>query len=78
MTKDKKKSILKLSKQYYTYLGWYDTQIEPYLKSCVYIGNVNHDVTPDILGIIAPYVLTLANINDPISVASPKVAKASK
>jgi hypothetical protein len=31
----------------------------------------------DIAGIIAPYLLTLANRNDPIHVALPKVAKAS-
>jgi len=31
----------------------------------------------DIAGIIAPYLLTLANRNDPISVATPKVAKVS-
>jgi hypothetical protein len=30
------------------------------------------------MGIIVPYLLTLANRNDPISVAMPKVAKASK
>jgi hypothetical protein len=29
-------------------------------------------------GIIAPYLLTLANRNDPISFATSKVAKASK
>jgi len=29
------------------------------------------------VGIIAPYLLTLANRNDPISVVMPKVAKAS-
>jgi hypothetical protein len=37
--------------------------------SRIYIGNVKHDV--------APYLLTLANRNDPISVKTPKVAKAS-
>jgi hypothetical protein len=31
----------------------------------------------DIAGIITPYLLTLANRNDPISVATPKVDKAS-
>jgi hypothetical protein len=31
----------------------------------------------NIEGIITPYLLTLVNRNDPISVATPKVAKAS-
>ncbi len=31
----------------------------------------------DIAGLIVPYLLTLANINDPISVATFKVAKAT-
>ena len=31
----------------------------------------------NITGVIMPYLLTLANRNDPISVAMPKVAKAS-
>ena len=35
------------------------------------------DIPCDIAGIIAPYLLTLANRNDPISVAMPKVTKAS-
>ena len=38
--------------------------------SCVYIGDVKRD--------FAPYLLTLANRNDPIRFAPPKVAKASK
>jgi hypothetical protein len=46
--------------------------------SCVYIGNVKWDVTRDITAVIAPYLLTLAIINDLISVVLPKVAKASK
>ncbi len=37
--------------------------------SSVYIGDVAHNVSP--------YLPTLANRNDPISVATPKVAKAS-
>ncbi len=36
-----------------------------------------HNIALDIAGIILPYLLTLANRNDPISVAIPKVAKAS-
>ncbi len=43
----------------------------------IYIGDVLPDVTCDRLGIITPYLLTLANRNDPICVAAPKVAKAS-
>ncbi len=39
------------------------------LLSYIYIGNVKSDV--------APYLLTLANRNNPICVAFPKVAKAS-
>ncbi len=39
----------------------------------VYIGDVKHNVAHD----VAPYLLTLANRNDPICVVSPKVAKAS-
>ncbi len=38
-------------------------------KWCVYIS--------DVAGDIAPYLLTLANRNNPICVAPPKVAKAS-
>jgi hypothetical protein len=36
-----------------------------------------HDIMCNIAGIIAPYLLNLANRNDPISVPRPKVAKAS-
>ncbi len=46
--------------------------------SCVYIGDVQHDIAHDKARDIAPYLVTLANRNDPICVASPKVAKASK
>jgi hypothetical protein len=35
------------------------------------------DVKRDIAHDVAPYLLTLANRNDPICVVSPKVAKAS-
>ncbi len=45
--------------------------------SCVYVGDVKRDVARDIPGDIAPYLLTLANRNNPICVAPPKVAKAS-
>ncbi len=48
------------------------TQISP-----VYIGNVKDNVALNVACDIAPYLLTLANKNDPISVAMPKVAKAS-
>ncbi len=48
-----------------------------YPKSCVYIGDIYHDIKHDIAGVIAPYLLTLGNRNDPISVAMPNVAKAS-
>ncbi len=41
--------------------------------SCVYIGDIQHDIA----GIIARYLLTLANRYDPISVTTPKVAKGS-
>ncbi len=46
--------------------------------SCSYIGDVERDIARNITGIIAPYLLTLANRNDPIYVTSSKVAKASK
>jgi hypothetical protein len=46
--------------------------------SHIYIGNVKRDVACDIAGIIAPYLLTLANRNDPISVMTLNMAKASK
>jgi len=39
----------------------------------VYIGEVEHDITSN----IAPSFLALANSNDPISAALPKVSKAS-
>ena len=35
------------------------------------------DVERDVARDVAPYLLTLANRNDPICVVSPKVAKAS-
>ncbi len=53
-------------------LGWKG------LLSHVYIGDVKRDVVREIASVIVPYLLTLANRNDPISVAPPKVAKASK
>ncbi len=42
-----------------------------------YIGNVKRNVTCDVAHHVTPYLLTLANRNDPISVAMPKVAKVS-
>jgi hypothetical protein len=52
------------------------------LLSCVYTGNVEHNVVHNVVHNVecnvAPYLLTLANGNDPISVALPKVANASK
>ncbi len=44
----------------------------------IYIGNVKRDVVHNVARDVAPYILTLANRNDPICVVSPKVAKASK
>jgi hypothetical protein len=48
----------------------------------IYTGDIKHDIVRDVMryiaGIILPYFLTLANRNDPNSVAPPKVAKASK
>jgi hypothetical protein len=44
--------------------------------SKVYIGDIKHHITLDITGIILPYLLTLANRNNPISLTTPKVAKA--
>ncbi len=47
------------------------------LKSCLH-WRVKHDVTSNVARNVTPYLLTLANRNDPICVAPPKVAKASK
>ncbi len=47
------------------------------LLSHIYLGNIQHDIACDIASIITPYLLTLANRNDPISGAMPKVVKAS-
>jgi hypothetical protein len=43
----------------------------------IYLGDILHNIVRDIAGVIAPCLLTLANRNDPICVASPKVDKAS-
>ncbi len=45
--------------------------------SRIYIGDVKCDVMCHIMGVITLYLLTSANRNYPICVASPKVAKVS-
>jgi hypothetical protein len=45
--------------------------------SCIFIGDVKRNVSHDVAHDVAPYLLTLANRNDHISVATPKVANAS-
>ncbi len=54
-----------------------DTIFPSELLSYVYIGDVKCDVVCDVTHDIMPYLLTLANRNNPICVALPKVAKAS-
>jgi hypothetical protein len=56
------------------FIGWVSRDA----LSRVYIGDVKRDVACNIAGIITPYLLNLANRNDPISVVPPKLAKASK
>ncbi len=46
-------------------------------QSWVYIGKVKRDIMHDYVCNIMPYILTLANRNDPICVVLPNVAKAS-
>jgi hypothetical protein len=43
----------------------------------MYIGDVKRNVARHVTHDVTPYLLTLANRNDPICVVSPKVAKAS-
>ncbi len=57
-----------------SFIGWESRDA----LSHVYIGDVKRDVAYNIAGIATPYLLTLANRNDPISVVPPKLAKASK
>jgi hypothetical protein len=53
------------------------TRVDSTKKTQIYIGDVKHDAASEIAGIIMLYLLTLANRNNPICVALPKVAKAS-